>query len=540
MSSKKLVYLLMMVAIVCGFIASDVAHGQSTGVYAISGIVMDSDGTPVGGLNIKGERIDRRDILSDDNAVALIFEDIVQADGSYKLTFSEFPFSSPPAPKISAGERIEITVTDPNDNNAVVGRVVHTVGTDLVAAITSVTVNIPLSGVSAEAAPAELPADGVSTSTITVTITGANNTGDTVTIDSPAEGTVSAVTEVGGGVYTATYTAPLDLTLSFPRTVAINANSATGPANTLITLLPVPTTVTVELGKNSFIADTPEETTVTVTVAAENVGPVTDENVTLSLSADGGSVTSPATNNANGTYSATYTSGGTAGNVTLTATAVGSGTSGSASITINAGPPAAIALSAAHSTVTSLASTTLTAMVTDSNGNPAGAALTAATMSGGAVGEFSSTVFGTYTATYTAPMVDVGVQMPETVTVSTDGISDSETFNLLGEDPIPVDAIEIRGTVYKEDGEIIADGLNVTVTVQSSSETDTAGSDGSYGVAFLGFGQTVATTGDTVSVAVDGANVVCSHCQRRGTERITVPIAQCHPRKSRSRRGGRS
>ena len=81
---------------------------------------------------------------------------------------------------------------------------------------------------------------------------------------------------------------------------------------------------------------------------------------------------SAVTNNGDGSYSATYTSGSTAGNVTLTATATNAGVSGTANIVINAGPPAAIALSAAHTTVTSLDSTTITAVVTDSNGNGVG------------------------------------------------------------------------------------------------------------------------------------------------------------------------
>ena len=47
---------------------------------------------------------------------------------------------------------------------------------------------------------------------------------------------------------------------------------------------------------------------------------MTGETVTLALSPAVGSV-SAVTNNGDGSYSATYTSGGTAGNVTLTATA---------------------------------------------------------------------------------------------------------------------------------------------------------------------------------------------------------------------------
>ena len=57
------------------------------------------------------------------------------------------------------------------------------------------------------------------------------------------------------------------------------------------------------------MAGTSDTGTVTVTVMEEDV-PVTDETVTLSLSPVVGMVTSPATNNGDGTYSATYTSGG--------------------------------------------------------------------------------------------------------------------------------------------------------------------------------------------------------------------------------------
>ena len=44
MSSKKFVYLLMTVAIVCGLIAGGTAHGQSTGSFNIKGTVLNADG----------------------------------------------------------------------------------------------------------------------------------------------------------------------------------------------------------------------------------------------------------------------------------------------------------------------------------------------------------------------------------------------------------------------------------------------------------------------------------------------------------------
>ena len=335
MSSKKFVYLLMMVAIVCGLLlAGGTAHGQSKDHINFQGTVTKSDGTSVAGLVIKGVRVDHAA-----ESEFLVVEDTVQADGSYKFVFVAFPFPPTPSPNISAGERIEITVTE--GGNVVHSEIYIVTAADLSVPAPLVTLDITLADISVKANPSALEADGVMTSTITVEIGGTARTGDTVTIDTPSKGTVGAVTEVGDGVYTATYTAPLDRSLSFPETVQIDASSANigKSRSTLITLLPVRTTVTVELGKDSFIADTPEETTVKVTV--DQAGPVTAETVTLALSPEVGSVTSPATSNGDGTYSATYTSGGTAGPVTLTAT-TGAGASEMATITINAGLPANI------------------------------------------------------------------------------------------------------------------------------------------------------------------------------------------------------
>ena len=211
----------------------------------------------------------------------------------------------------------------------------------------------------------------------------------------------------------------------------------------------------------------------------------------------------------NGVYSATYTSGGTAGNVTLTAT-VATGESDSTIISINAGPPAAIALSAAPMTVTSLGSSTVTAMVSDSAGNGVGGlTLDSTNTGGGTVGAFTETAFGTYTATYTAPMVAMGEEGPDTITVSTAGISADITLDLTSEPPIPVNIIIVEGTVYKEDGEIVADGVDVTVTIGSNAaEMRTTGADGAYEVTLVDPLNPVATTGDTVSIAVADANVV--------------------------------
>ena len=497
MSSKRLAYLLT-VLIVCGFIATGTAQGQTFGTVLISGTITNPDGTPAAGLEVRAETIP----FAPDILAPLTFTS--RNDGTFSLA------SQRGAAKISVGDIIKLTVT--NADGDVVGeeRLTITDDTNTTFAGNAVIIkdiDIPLreSGIDVGLDPAALDADGTATSAITITVfdEGTGVTGDTVTV-TVNKGTASAVTPKGNGVYTATYTAPL-LDLTIPDVVNITASSATtGLEKTVqLLLLPVPTTVTVELGKSRFTADTPETTTVTVTV--KRAAPVTDENVTLSLSPAVGTLSSStATNNGDGTYTATYTSGGTVEEVTLTATATRANKSDEATIFINAGPPAEIVLKANPTTVTSLGSSTITAMVTDSSGNPVGGlTLTPTTTS---VGEFTSTAFGTYTATYSAPMVDA--EGTETIMVSTDGISKDLMLNLTPELPIEVSLIEIGGTVYKEDGEVPAESVDVEITVGSQTQMDTTDTNGFYSVAFVGLGTPAAKTGYLVSVVVADANVV--------------------------------
>ena len=515
MSSKKFVYLLMTVALVCGLIAGSTAHGQSTGSLTFNGNVLDADDNPAPGHTISAEFVPAQ--------TGFQYIPVSRSDGSYSLAVLGFAIGGP-TPKIYIGDRIKITATDADGNAA---SVIHEVTAEDVATSSVKDLNIRLSGLTVQADPPSIPAHDSYTSMITVTVREGSEgvTDDTISL-SADKGTVDVTaTEVGDGVYTATYTAP-SLVLIGPEAAEISVNSeATGLKKSVsILLTPVPTTVSLELGKDSFIADTPEMTTVTVKV--NRVDPVTDETVTLTLNpaAPEGGTVSEVTNNGDGSYTATYTSGGTAGNVTLTAMATQArASSDPATITINAGPPANIALTAAPTVVTSLGSSTITAVVTDGNGNPAGGDLTPETTSGGTVGEFTSTVFGTYTAIYEAPELDVEETetITETITVTAGEASGVVMLELLPEDPIPVTILTIEGKVYKEDGEVPADeGVDVTVTAgENPSQTVQTDADGSYMALFIGNLITpVATTGDMVSVAVADANVVSLNVN--GTEQV--------------------
>ena len=499
MSSKKLVYLFT-VLIVCGLIAGGTAHGQSSSTFNIEGTVTNSDGERAAGLAVSGERITLTGVESE--------QTITGDDGSYKLLFIGLPIPLPGfAPEISVGEQIEITVKD--GSTVVHSETVAVTAAHIEAAFAGTTVDIMLTDFDVEADMDELLADGTSTATITVTV-GAGVT-ETPTL-SADKGTVSALTPQGNGEYTATYTAP-SLVITFPpvdiaRITATLASTGQS-ASTAITLLPVPTTVEVDIDTEEFSADTSGTGTVTVTV--DRTGPVTDENVTLSLSPAVGTVTSPATNNGDGTYSATYTytSGSAAGYVTITATATGANESGSVRIAINAGPPANIALSTDNDTVSSFGSATITAVVTDSNGNGVGGvSLAGSTTNGGTLTEFAadSSNFGTYTATYS--VLEVTAEGTETITASTAGISGEVTFNLTPEPPIEVNVLTVKVTVFKVDGEVPADGVNVEITLGSMTKTGTTNAGGSFSETFVGFDTPVARTGDLVMIVVTDANGV--------------------------------
>ena len=490
MSSKKFVYLLMTVAIVCGFIASDTAYGQSkTSNLLFKGTVRNADGTPAPGHSVAGEIT---------GASVLPLSPVRSGpDGTYQYSFISL------SNDITAGDVVQFTVTDSAQN--VVRGATYTVRAEDLPAPSIVDLDITLgASIAIEANPSAIPADGTSRSTILVTLQdgGEPVTGDTVTATiSPAgKGSVSAFTEVGNGVYSATYAAPsLALTASDAAQITVASTQLGKTANTTITLLIVTTNVTVTVTPSVFSADTPANGVITVTV--DRAGPVADETVTLRLSSNVGMV-SAVTNKGGGTYEADYTSGGTVGNVTLTATATQAGASGRATITINAGPPAAIKLSAAPPTVSSLGSATVTAMVSDSAGNGVGGLSPTGTASSGTITNFveDTANLGMYTATYTAPLVDA--EGTDTITVIVDGLSGQVSLTLTPVPPVDVSILVIEGTVFKVDGITPADGVTTTVTVGSNVQVDTTDMDGTYSVTLVSLGGVVASTGDAVSIVV--------------------------------------
>ena len=211
----------------------------------------------------------------------------------------------------------------------------------------------------------------------------------------------------------------------------------------------MPTVVDITVAPNTFTADTPGTGAVTITVK-RGTDLISDETVTVGLSrGDGKSDTGTigaVTNNGDGTYSATYASGGVVGSITLTATATEANVRGTASITVNAGPPTEISLRTLPDTVSSYGSAIITATVRDAAGNGVGGLmLSATTSSGGALTPFvaDATQFGRYTATYTAPVVEVaGTEM---ITATIEGISAERSLTLNPVPPKEVSTIVVTG-----------------------------------------------------------------------------------------------
>ena len=494
MSSKKFVYLLMTVALVCGFIMGDTAYGQSrSSSLLVKGTVWNADGTPVTGHTVAGE-IAGASVLN-------VSPVNTGPDGGYQYAFISL------SNEITAGDIVTLTVSDSAQN--VVGIKEYIVTAEDLPPPSIVDLDISLAGLSVELEKSEVPADGISTSQITVTVEEDGNpvTGDTVTI-SADRGSVSTPTDNGDGTYIATYTAPsLALTAPVDAEISVRSDQLDQEKTTSISLTIVPTTVDVTVDPNQFTADTPGTGTVTVTVK-RGADLISDETVTVGLSrsdgkADTGTI-SPVINNGDGTYSATYTSGGTVGSITLTARAAQADVRAVAAITVNAGPPTEISLRALPDTISSYGGSIITVTVRDAAGNGVGGLiLDATTSSGGTLTPFlaDTTQFGGYTATYTAPVVEV--EGTETITVTVNGISAEQTLTLNPIPPKEVSIIIIDGVVYKEGGEVPVGGLDVTVTIgDKPPQMKTTGEDGTFTVSVVNPGGVAARTGDIVTIVV--------------------------------------
>jgi adhesin/invasin len=253
----------------------------------------------------------------------------------------------------------------------------------------SETINVRITGISLtiEANPKSILSNGTSTSTITVTLKDASD------IEIQAETITLTDTSVLGLTFTPA-TGITDINGQFTATVSsatagdgiITATGAGASASDTVTFTAFVFDVTTDAGTVETCDGTTEYVTVTATMTETGVGGVAGQTVNL-YSTHGGFTTTlvavtcnatptstiTATDNGDGTYTAYFWGQETTGTATITAQATYNNTDleDSATVTITATTPANITLSAAPNRIAYSGNTsTITALVTDTIGNP--------------------------------------------------------------------------------------------------------------------------------------------------------------------------
>ena len=256
-----------------------------------------------------------------------------------------------------------------------------------------------------------ITADGRSSTTATMTVADPNGnpvSGDDVTISSSGAQPVGPVTAGSApGTYRATITST---TSAGSATITATDKSVSPSISETATLTQTPDRagyVTVALSPGSIIADGSSMSVATATVTDQNDNPVTGDSVAFTSSGAQalGAVTAGASP---GTYQATVTATTLAGSATITATdtTVAQHPSGASTLTQTAGPAArvAAALNTPSLTANGSSSTTVTATITDADGNPVSGDTVAFSSSGAQpVGPVTpGSTPGTYQATVTS------------------------------------------------------------------------------------------------------------------------------------------
>ncbi|WP_434777457.1 invasin domain 3-containing protein [Neisseria sp. Ec49-e6-T10] len=311
-----------------------------------------------------------------------------------------------------------------------------TVATGKTASITYTAGDVDLGHASTSIAvnPSSIVADGTTEATVTITLSDANGnpiSGEAAKLAislSGGLGSLSSITDVGNGVYTAklTSTAAGSETVGF----SYNGTVATGKTDTVTYTAGAPDANSSVISANpiSITADGTSTSTITVQLKDTHGNNLTTGGANVTMTVDSGTLSS-VVDNGNGTYTATLTSSTTVGTGTVGFTVSGVTSSNKAIVTYTVGAPDAnssvISANPTSITADGVSTSIITVQLKDIAGNNL-------TTSGGIVtmlvdsGTLSSVVDngdGTYTATLTSPTT-VGVG---TVSFALEGITSANT-----------------------------------------------------------------------------------------------------------------
>jgi len=284
------------------------------------------------------------------------------------------------------------------------------------------------------------------------------------------------------------------------------ATSNISETKTFVLTPSVPESVEVSADETTLIADNTRTSAIAVSVKDADGIAVIGE--TIILETDLGSVMSPATDNKDGTYSATYTSAKEIGQATVTATAESNGKSNNVKITLIPGAALTIKVVAVPAELSADGSSlsTITITVKDKNENPVDSALVEMNASLGDItspAEYQSN--GDYIATYTAARTKGKVSITATASGQVSDGTEPVHYSIEGKAEITLTHPPSL-TLEPTDGPI---GIKIKVTGEYFEPNTDAGKLTINGVetSVAGVGETVVIDG-SIWAGDDGTFVV--------------------------------
>lgn len=321
--------------------------------------------------------------------------------------------------------------------------------------------------------PGKIAADGSSTATVTVVARDAAGRpitvgGATVTL-STTLGSLSSVTDVGNGTYTATLTS-----VTTPGTAHITGTLNASPiaASTGVDFVPggpSGATTTMNHAPNRIVADGISTATITVRARDANGNLIQTGGATVLLNTTLGSLGS-VTDNGNGAYTATLTSATTRGKATVSGSINGDPIAATTSVDFVPGAPSGatttIGRSPSRIVADGITTSTITVRAKDASGNvvQVGGATVVLNTTRGSLGSVTDNGNGTYTATLTSS-TSRGV-----ATIS--GTIDSDPIvSTTSVDFVPGPPSGAATTIVRSAASIPADGTStVTITVRAKDQ----------------------------------------------------------------------
>ncbi|GGD40832.1 invasin domain 3-containing protein [Muriicola marianensis] len=363
------------------------------------------------------------------------------------------------------------------------------------------------------ATPISVPADGLSTSSILVQLFDSNSNpitsgGETVVVSSTL-GTVSAVTDLGDGSYSAVLTSDTVAGIA-EVSFTINGDTANASAQVEFTAgTPDPATATITASPTSIVADGMSTANILIQLFDTHNNPILSGGETVVVTSTLESI-SAVTDLGDGTYSAVLTSGTATGNAELSFTINGEAATATTTVEFTAGAPdpstATISVSPTNIVADGISTSNILIQLFDSNNNPisSGGETIAVSSTLGTVSDVTDLGNGSYSAVLTSGTVTGNAELSFTIIGDTATATASVEFTAGAPDTS-------TATISASPTNIVADGTSTSnILIQLFDSNDNPISSGGETIA-------VSSTLGTVSDVTDLGNGSYSAVLTSGT-----------------------